>query len=168
VFESLTNTPALVPSTDSDSDSESDCEDGGDDVQYVYIPADSPFHRNLSTPRSAAYTSFAGFPFACDALSEADPLFVKTPGAWFDEELQRIVGDDTDSGIFVRDNESLSPRFQCLGWPSPNLKDTYLLPEYAVQSPMVFDDDVRFLSLSTLNSVPYIITLTGATAISLK
>jgi hypothetical protein len=154
VFESLSDTPALEPSTDSDSDSDSDCEDDGDDVQYVYIPADSPFHRDLSTPCSAAHTSFTGFPFACDALAEEDPLFVSTPGAWFDEELQRIVGDDADSGIVVWDNGSLSPRSQCPGWPSLNTKDAYLLPEYVRQSPMVFDDDVRYFSFIDIRLCP--------------
>jgi hypothetical protein len=148
VFDYSRNTPALEPSADSDSDSDSDCEDDdSDNVQYVYIPADSPFHRNLSTPRTSAYPSFTGFPFACDALAEEDPLFVKTPGAWFDEELQGIVSasdDDVDSGIFVWDNESSEPHSQlCLNRGSPKPKDKHSFSEHTRRSPMVFDDDVR-------------------------
>ncbi|KAF8234394.1 hypothetical protein L208DRAFT_835186 [Tricholoma matsutake] len=149
VFDSLTNTPDLEPSADSDSDSDSsdadDEDDEGDNVQYVYIPADSPFHRSLSTPRTSTCPSFTGFPFACDALAEEDPLFMRTPGAWFDEELQHIVstsGDNIDSGIFVRDNEQSEPHSQCrLNWPSPKPKDTHLFSEHARRSSMVFDDD---------------------------
>jgi len=147
VFDSFTNTPALEPSADSDSDSDSDFEDDdGDDVQYVYIPADSPFHRSLSTPRSSTYTSFTGFPFACDALAEEDPLFVKTPGAWFDEELQSVSGDDADSGIVVWDDELSETHPQlCLNWPSTGIKDAHLFAGHAGRSPVIFDDDVRFL-----------------------
>jgi hypothetical protein len=142
VFDSLRNTPALEPSADSDSDSDSDFEENDDEdenIQYVYIPADSPFHRSLSTPRSSAYPSFTGFPFACDALAEEDPLFMKTPGAWFDEELQHIVSDDdVDSGIFVWDNEP-SEQYDRVS-PKPN--DMHFV-EHTRLTLMVFDDDVR-------------------------
>jgi hypothetical protein len=145
VFDSSANTPDLEPSAESDSDSESDCEeDDGDNVQYVYIPADSPFHRSLSTPRTSAYTSFTGFPFACDALAEEDPLFVRTPGAWFDEDIASASGDDRDSGVFVWDSESSEPHSQLrLNWSPLKSKDAHLFSEHTRRSPMVFDDDVR-------------------------
>jgi len=143
MFDSSEHTPELEPCTESDSDSDSDCEgDDNDDAQYVYIPADSPFHRGLLNPRTSAYTSFTGFPFACDALAEEDPLFVKTPGAWFDEELQGIVdsGDDVDSGIVVWDSHSSEAHSQ-LNWSSPKGRDAHLFSEHARRSPMVFNDD---------------------------
>lgn len=145
MFDDFWNTPALEFSADYDSDSDTDFEDDdGDDTQYVYIPADSPFHRGLSTPRISAHTSFTGFPFACDALAEEDPLFVKTPGAWFDEELQCITpASGDDRGIFVWDSESPEScsRFH-LNWSSPKPKDTPFFSESAMPSPMFFDDDV--------------------------
>ena len=145
----MANTPDLEPCTDSDSDSDSDCEDDDDeDAQYVYIPADSPFHRGLPSPSTSAYASFTGFPFACDALAEEDPLFVKTPGAWFDEDVQDIVdsGDDVDSGIVVWDSHSSETHSQ-LNWSSPKLREANLFSEHARRSPMVFDDDVCIFSL---------------------
>ncbi|KAF5375569.1 hypothetical protein D9615_009163 [Tricholomella constricta] len=81
---SLSNTPELESDWNSEDDM-SDCGDD-DDAQYVYIPADSPFYRGPTSPRTSSYLSFSGFPFACDALAEEDPLFAHSPGALFDKE----------------------------------------------------------------------------------
>jgi hypothetical protein len=80
--DSRSHTPQLVPDTEDDT---SEC--GNDsDVQYVYIFDDTPFFRE-PLPSSSSYMSFSGFPFACDALVQDDPLFARAPGSVFEDEL---------------------------------------------------------------------------------
>jgi len=85
---SLSNTPELEPDWNNDADAD---EYGDDDAQYVYIAADSPFYRGPSSPCTSSYLSVTGFPFACDALAEEDPLFAQSPEALFDEETESEI-----------------------------------------------------------------------------
>ncbi|KAG6873143.1 hypothetical protein C0995_002517 [Termitomyces sp. Mi166 len=88
-IDSLSNTPALEPDwIDVDDASDYDNNDG---VQYLYISSESPFYRPPVTPRTSSYISVSGFPFACDALAEEDPLFAE-PTA--DDELDSNSGDN--------------------------------------------------------------------------
>lgn len=88
-ISSLTNTPAL----ESDWIDEDDAFDYGDndEVQYIYISSDSAFYQPPATPRASSYVTVSGFPFACDALIEEDPLFAELA---FDDESSADSGDD--------------------------------------------------------------------------
>ncbi|KAG5644524.1 hypothetical protein DXG03_008266 [Asterophora parasitica] len=95
---SLSKTPELEPDWNSDDDASDFGDD--DDAQYVYIYADSPFYRGPSL-RTSSYISFSGFPFACDALAEEDPLFADSPDALFDKELSSESGPDNSDDIYI-------------------------------------------------------------------
>ncbi|KAG6910413.1 hypothetical protein DXG01_010768 [Tephrocybe rancida] len=104
---SLSNTPALEPDWTDEHDALDNEDD--DEAQYVYIAADSPFYRAPSTPRTSSYLSVSGFPFACDALAEEDPLFAPSCST-FDDEFDAVPRDNTvivivDAG-FVDNNDS--------------------------------------------------------------
>ncbi|KAG6865113.1 hypothetical protein C0991_005013 [Blastosporella zonata] len=104
---SLSNTPELEP----DWTNEHDVRDYPDDeeAQYIYIAADSPFYHAPSTPHTSSYLSVSGFPFACDALAEEDPLFAQPSSSCGDElefgskDKDLVVIVDTD---FVEDSDS--------------------------------------------------------------
>ena len=126
------------------ADDDSDC-DGDEDIQYVVIPADSAFYGRTSPPRSSAYSSFSGFPFACYALAEGTPLFAPTPGACFDEELHRIVnisGHGTDHAVNVVGESLEMDSHISLDWMSATLNDAQFFMEKVKPTPMIFDDDV--------------------------
>jgi len=106
--DSLSNTPTLEPSSDTDGDSENEGSDADEGAQIVYISANSPFNRSaFTTSRTSSHLSFSAFPFACDALTEEDPLFSKSPSELFDNELRRAV-PGSDDGVIVVDSESLA------------------------------------------------------------
>ncbi|KAG6832087.1 hypothetical protein H0H87_002915 [Tephrocybe sp. NHM501043] len=88
--DSLSNTPELEPDWTTERDTTDNDDD--DDAQYIYIAADSPFYRAPSTPQTSSYLSVSGFPFACDALAEEDPLFAQPSGV-FDDELSSESGE---------------------------------------------------------------------------
>ncbi|GLB37964.1 hypothetical protein LshimejAT787_0410150 [Lyophyllum shimeji] len=97
---SLSNTPELEPDWDND---DSACESGDEDgAQYVYIAADSPFYRGPSSPRTSSYLALNGYPFACDALAEEEPLF--SPRALFDDDPGSELEDST--GVVIVDADS--------------------------------------------------------------
>ncbi|RDB24876.1 hypothetical protein Hypma_007433 [Hypsizygus marmoreus] len=112
---SFSDTPRLEPDWDSDDASDSD-EDA--EVQYIYIPASSPFYKGPTSPRSSAYLSVSGFPFACDALAQEDPLFVKSPALFdedFEDELSSLVDDVRIVGVDEASSEEISSQSN-LGW----------------------------------------------------
>ncbi|KAG6828843.1 hypothetical protein H0H92_006602 [Tricholoma furcatifolium] len=98
-ISSLTNTPELEP----DWTNEDDASDDGDDTeaQYIYIEAESLFFHAPSSACTTSYLSVSGFPFACDALAEDDPLFSQSLG-YFDDALDT---DLEDSAVIIADAE---------------------------------------------------------------
>lgn len=109
-----------------DWEHDDDASDSGDDsdAQYVYIHADSPFYRGPGSPQTSAYLSFSGFPFACDALAQEDPLFAKSFGGLSDEELEDI--DLRDHRVVVVESEKAGPQSP-FEWSSITVDDSFSL-----------------------------------------
>jgi len=85
---SLANTPELEPDWhDEDMPEEED-----ENVQYVFIDADSPFYNGPASRHP--YLSVNAFPFACAALAEDDSLFAEFPDSPLEDELESKVDDN--------------------------------------------------------------------------
>ncbi|KAG6836475.1 hypothetical protein H0H93_007644 [Arthromyces matolae] len=96
-ISSMSNTPLLEPDWLSDIDDMSIYDDDAE-VQYIFIEADNQFFRPPASPHTSSYLSFNGFPFACDALAEEDPLFGLSSDDSFEEELDP---DNWNNGLIV-------------------------------------------------------------------
>ncbi|KAG6825336.1 hypothetical protein H0H92_004036 [Tricholoma furcatifolium] len=68
------------------------------EAQYIYIEAKSLFFHAPSSACTTSYLSVSGFPFACDALTEDDPLFSQSLGDALDTDLE-------DSAVIIADAE---------------------------------------------------------------
>lgn len=127
---SFSDNPGLESDWENDA---SDCENESD-AQYIYIPFDSPFYWNPTSPCSADYLSFSGFPFACDALAQDDPLFARSPAAVFEEELQfGIPAGEHVVVVDAQSPENIDP-WQHLEWSSKTSVDKVRLAPIILQT----------------------------------